>query len=145
LPSFHAGLRTAIVSFRHCKGTKFSGVFQAFSGSRITSQNNPKIDVTYGNIFQGKDAVFTRFFRTFVPIQKHIKTWKILTDYRLLPMAAWSWPKFISLISAGVLPGASSRTAWRNTPSWIRYAPSAVERSSRSKSSASSAIWASRQ
>ena len=128
-----------------CKDTTKKTFFQAFSGGRITCINNPKIDITYGNIFHRKDTAFSGFFRTFVPIQKHIKTWKILTDYRLLPMAAWSWPRFIFLISAGVLPGASSRTAWRNTPSWIRCAPSAVERSSRSKSSASSAIWASRQ
>ncbi len=128
-----------------CKDTTKKAFFQAFLGGRITSHNDPKIDVTYGNIFHGKDAVFTRFFCTFVPIQKHIKTWKILTDYRLLPMAAWSWPRFISLISAGVLPGASSRTAWRNTLSWIRCAPSAVARSFRLRSSASSATWASRQ
>ena len=128
-----------------CKDTTKIGVFQMFSSGRITCINKPRTDVTYGNIFHRKDAAFSGFFRTFVPIQKHIKTWKILTDYRLLPMAAWSWPRFISLISAGVLPGASSRTAWRNTLSWIHCAPSAVERSSRSKSSASSAIWASRQ
>jgi hypothetical protein len=128
-----------------CKDTTKKTFFQAFSGGRITSQNKRKNDVTYGNIFHGKDAVFTHFFRTFVPIQKHIKTWKILTGYRLLPMAAWSWPRFISLISAGVLPGASSKTAWQNILSWIHCAPSAVERSSPSKSSPSSAIWASRQ
>ena len=128
-----------------CKDTIKTSVFQAFSGGRITCINKPRTDVTYGNIFHRKDAAFSGFFRTFVPIQKHIKTWKILTDYRLLPMAAWSWPRFISLISAGVLPGASSRTVWRNTPNWIRCAPSAVERSSRSKSSPSSAISASRQ
>ena len=128
-----------------CKDTTKKTFFQAFLGGRITCINNPKIDVTYGNIFHRKDAAFSGFFRTFVPIQKHIKTWKILTDYRLLPMAAWSWPRFISLISAGVLPGASSRTAWRNTPSWIHCAPSAAARSFRLRSSASSAIWASRQ
>ena len=38
----------------------------------ITSQDKHKTYVTYGNIFHGKDAVFTRFFRTFVPIQKAI-------------------------------------------------------------------------
>ena len=135
----------AILLEMQCKDTTKKTFFQAFSGGRITSQNKRKNDVTYGNIFHGKDAAFSGFFRTFVPIQKHIKTWKILTDYRLLPMAAWSWPRFIFLISAGVLPGASSRTAWQNTLSWIHCAPSAVERSSRSKSSASSAIWVSRQ
>ena len=128
-----------------CKDTIKKAFFQMFSSGRITCINNPKTDVTYGNIFHRKDAVFTCFFRTFVPIQKQNKTWKILTDYRLLPMAAWSWPRFISLISAGVLPGASSKTAWQNILSWIHCAPSAVERSSRSKWSASSAIWASRQ
>ena len=49
-----------------CKDTTKKTIFQAFSGGRITSQNKRKNDVTYGNIFQGKDAVFTRFFRTFV-------------------------------------------------------------------------------
>ena len=49
-----------------CKDTTKKAFFQAFSGGRITSHNDPKIDITYGNIFQGKDAVFTRFFRTFV-------------------------------------------------------------------------------
>ena len=53
-----------------CKDTTKKTFFQAFSGGRITSQNKRKNDVTYGNIFHGKDAVFTRFFRTFVPIQK---------------------------------------------------------------------------
>ena len=128
-----------------CKDTTKKAFSQAFSGGRITCINKPRTDVTYGNIFHRKDAAFSGFFRTFVPIQKQNKTWKILTDYRLLPMAAWSWPRFISPISAGVPPGASSRTAWRNTPSWIRCAPSAVERSSPLKSSASSAISASRQ
>ena len=128
-----------------CKDTIKKAFLQAFSGGRITSQNKRKNDVTYGNIFHGKDAAFSGFFRTFVPIQKRYRTWKILTDYRLLPMAAWSWPRFIFLISAGVLPGASSRTVWRNTPNWIRCAPSAAVRSSPLKSSASSAIWVSRQ
>ena len=128
-----------------CKDTTKKAFFQTFLGGRITCINKPRTDVTYGNIFHGKDAAFSGFFRTFVPIQKHIKTWKILTDYRLLPMAAWSWPRFISLISAGVLPGASSRTAWRNIPSWIRCALSADVRSFRLRSSASSAISASRQ
>jgi hypothetical protein len=49
-----------------CKDTIKTGVFQAFSGSRITCINIAELDITYGNIFQGKDAVFTRFFRTFV-------------------------------------------------------------------------------
>ena len=128
-----------------CKDTTKKTFFQAFLGGRITSHNDPKIDITYGNIFHRKDAAFSGFFRTFVPIQKHIKTWKILTGYRLLPMAAWSWPRFISLISAGVRPGASSRTAWQNILSWIRCAPSAVVRSFLLKSSASFTIWASRQ
>ncbi len=49
-----------------CKDTIKTGVFQAFSGGWITCINKPRIDVTYGNIFHGKDAVFTRFFCTFV-------------------------------------------------------------------------------
>ena len=53
-----------------CKDTTKKTFFQAFSGSRITSQNKRKNDVTYGNIFHEKNAVFTQFFRTFVPIQK---------------------------------------------------------------------------
>ena len=42
-----------------CKDTIKTGVFQAFSGGWITCINKPRIDVTYGNIFHGKDAVFT--------------------------------------------------------------------------------------
>jgi hypothetical protein len=42
-----------------CKDTIKTGVFQAFPDCRITSQNKRKNDVTYGNIFHGKDAVFT--------------------------------------------------------------------------------------
>ena len=82
-----------------CKDTIKKAFFQMFSSGRITCINNPKIDVTYGNIFHRKDTAFSGFFRTFVPIQKHIKTWKILTDYRLLPMAAWSWPRPLRTLS----------------------------------------------
>ena len=49
-----------------CKDTTKKAFFQAFSDCRITCKNKPEIDVTYGNIFHGKDAVFTRFFCTFV-------------------------------------------------------------------------------
>ena len=42
-----------------CKDTIKTGFFQAFPDCRITSQNKRKNDVTYGNIFHGKDAVFT--------------------------------------------------------------------------------------
>ena len=42
-----------------CKDTTKKAVFQAFLGGRITCINNPKIDVTFGNIFHRKDAVFT--------------------------------------------------------------------------------------
>ena len=61
-----------------CKDTTKKTFFQAFSGGRITSQNKRKNDVTYGNIFHRKDAAFSGFFRTFVPIQKHIKHGKFL-------------------------------------------------------------------
>ena len=42
-----------------CKDTTKKAFFQAFLGGRITCINKPETDVTYGNIFHGKDAVFT--------------------------------------------------------------------------------------
>ena len=42
-----------------CKDTIKKAFFQTFSGGRITCINNPETDVTYGNIFHGKHAVFT--------------------------------------------------------------------------------------